>query len=102
MPNYLLAYHGGGGMAGTKAEQDKVMAAPISPIHLPQAAMVDAGNPIGGTSTIASNGSVSTGGGANPLTGYSVITANDMASAGDGEGLPRIDGGRQHRGLRDV
>ena len=81
MPNYLLAYHGGGGMPTTKAEQDKVMAAWGKWMGEIGAAMVDGGNPIGGTSTIASNGSVSTGDGANPLTGYSVITAQDMASA---------------------
>ena len=80
MPKYLLGYHGGG-MPGTPEEGAKVMAAWGAWMEKMGKAMVDAGNPIGSTKTIAANGSVSAGGGANPLTGYSVIEADNLDEA---------------------
>ena len=80
MPNYLLAYHGGG-MPATEAERAHVMEAWGKWIGGLGAAMIDAGNPVGKTSMIAGNGAVSQGGGANPVSGYSVIKAENMDEA---------------------
>ena len=80
MPKYLLGYHGGS-MPATPEEGEKVMAAWGSWIQDLGKAMVDAGNPTGPAKTIASNGTVSDGGGPNPLTGYSVIEAPNLDAA---------------------
>ena len=56
--------------------------------------MVDGGNPVGATSTIASDGSTSDGGGANPATGYSVIQADSLAAATElAKGCPVLTSG---------
>lgn len=80
MPKYLLGYHGGS-MPQTPEEGEKVMAAWNSWIGGLGSKMVDAGNPIGAAKSIASDGTVSDGGGANPLTGYSVIEAASLDDA---------------------
>jgi hypothetical protein len=80
MANYLLAYHGGG-MPETPEEQANVMKAWEAWFGSIGAGVVDGGNPIGQTKTIASNGRVSDGGGANPITGYSVIKADNFDAA---------------------
>ena len=80
MPKYLLGYHGGG-MPATPEEGAKVMAAWGAWIEKMGKAMVDVGNPIGATKTVAANGSISEGGGANPLSGYSVIEADNLDMA---------------------
>ncbi len=80
MPKYVLAYHGGGA-AESEAEQAKVMAAWEAWMGTLGDALLDPGNPIGHAKTIASDGSVTVGGGANPLTGYSLLSANDIDHA---------------------
>lgn len=80
MATYLLAYHGGG-MPETEEEQAQVMAAWGQWFGAVGAGMVDGGNPVGATRTIAPNGSVSDGGGANPVSGYSIIKADSMDAA---------------------
>jgi hypothetical protein len=80
MAKYLLVYHGGG-MAETPAEQEKVMAAWGTWYGQLGAAVADGGNPVGAAKTVASNGSVSDGGGANPATGYTLITADNLDAA---------------------
>lgn len=80
MPKYLLGYHGGG-MPETPEEGEKVMAAWTKWMGELGNKMVDPGNPIGASKMIASNRSVSDGGGANPLTGYSVIEAASLDEA---------------------
>ena len=44
-------------------------------------AVVDGGNPVGVSSTVNSDGSVSDNGGANPASGYSLIEAADLNDA---------------------
>lgn len=80
MPNYLLAYHGGG-MPETEEQRNKVLAAWGQWFGSLGAAIVDGGNPVAQTKTVAQNGSVSDGGGANPVSGYSVIKADNLDQA---------------------
>jgi len=81
MAHYLLAYHGGGGMAQDEAARNQVMAqwgkwfGDLGP------ALVDGGNPVMKAKTVSSKGSVSEGGGQNPVTGYSVIKADSLDAA---------------------
>jgi hypothetical protein len=78
---YLLAYHGGGGMAADQAARDKIMADWGKWFQDLGPALVDGGNPVMRTKTITSKGSVSEGGGQNPVSGYSLIKADDLDSA---------------------
>ena len=45
------------------------------------AAVIDGGNPVGMSSTVNSDGSVSDNGGANPASGYSLIEASSLDDA---------------------
>ena len=81
MATYLLAYHGGGGMAADQATRDKIMAEWGKWFQDLGPALVDGGNPVMRTKTITSKGSVSEGGGQNPVSGYSLIKADDLDSA---------------------
>ena len=80
MPKYVFAYHGGS-MPETEEEQAEVMATWGAWFESMGAAVVDAGNPIHETRTVASDGSSSDGGGANPLNGYSLLTADSIDAA---------------------
>ncbi len=80
MAKYLLSYHGGG-MPETEEEGARVMAAWGEWMGGLGDALADGGNPIGGTMTIATDGSTSAGGGANPVTGYSIISADGLDHA---------------------
>lgn len=81
MPKYVLAYHGGGSMPASESEQAAVMAEWGAWFGSLGDAVVDGGNPTGRTTTVASDGSTSDGGGANPLSGYSLINATDLDAA---------------------
>lgn len=80
MAKFVLAYHGGG-MPETEAEQAEVMAAWGAWFGGLGEAVLDGGNPIVMTKTVASNGSVSDGGGVNPLSGYSLVQADSIDAA---------------------
>jgi hypothetical protein len=83
MSKYAFAYHGGPGMASTEEEMAEIMAA-----------IVDGGAPVGQASTVASDGSVTDGGGANPITGYSIISADSLeAAVALAKGCPGLAGG---------
>jgi hypothetical protein len=93
MANYLLAYHGGK-MPETEAEQAVVMAAWGKWYGELGAAVVDGGNPVGQTRTIASSGATTDGGGANPVSGYSIIKADNLdAAVAMAKGCPVLAGG---------
>lgn len=79
MPNYVLAYTGGG-MPETEAEQQAEMAAWGEWYGRLGAAVVDGGNPFGAAATVASDGTVSQGG-RSGLTGYSIVAADDLEGA---------------------
>ena len=93
MAKYLLVYHGGGMPEGEEA-QAKVMAAWGTWFQNLGPALADGGNPTSQTKTIASDGSVSDGGGANPATGYSLIEADGLdAAVALAKGCPVLGGG---------
>jgi len=73
-------YKGGGGMAQTDAEREKVMAAWGQWFGSLGQAIVDGGNPFGASSSVGSDGSVESGA-STGLTGYSILKADDMAAA---------------------
>ena len=81
MAKFVLAYHGGGGMAETEEEQAKVMEDWGGWFASLGESVIDGGNPISHACTISADGSVADGGGANPLSGYSIIDAADLDDA---------------------
>ena len=100
MGKYLLAYRGGK-MAATDEERQAAMAAWGSWFGELGSAVVDAGNPFAGASSVASDGDVS-GGAPSALTGYSV-SERRQPGGGErhGEGMPDLRRRRQRRRLRD-
>jgi hypothetical protein len=80
MTAYLLAYHGGS-MAETPEAQEKVMNDWFAWFGAVGDAMKDPGMPVTEARTVASDGSVSSGGGANPVTGYSIVEAATLDAA---------------------
>src|SRR4029077_8280944 len=78
---YLLAFHGGGGMAPTPEGQAKIMAEWGAWFGQLAPALLDGGWPIAQTRTIAHNGAVQDGGGVNPVSGYSFIEAESIDAA---------------------
>ena len=93
MPKFLLVYHGGS-MPSTPEEGEKVMKAWTDWIGATGKAMIDVGNPVGMSKTVASDGSVSNGGGSNPTMGYSILEAADIDSAAKlCKGCPQLSAG---------
>jgi hypothetical protein len=93
MPNYLFVYHGGS-MPQSPEEQAKVMQAWGAWMGAIGPNLIDGGNPVGQTRTVAADGSVSDGGGANPASGYSVIKADSMdAAVQKAKGCPILQSG---------
>ncbi len=94
MSKYVFAYHGGG-MPESEEEGAKVMAAWESWFGSIGPSIADGGNPVGQSKTVASNGSVSDGGGANPITGYTLVNADNLDAAVElAKGCPILaDGG---------
>jgi len=93
MANYLLAYHGGG-MPETEKEQQRVMVAWGKWYEKIGNAIVDGGNPVGRTKTVARTGRITNGGGKNPITGYTIIKAKDLdAAARLSKGCPVLKSG---------
>ena len=74
MAKYLFVYHGGKRVTG-ETEMKKVMDAWGAWFGSMGTAVIDGGNPVGKSSTVRSDGSVSNDGGANPASGYSLIEA---------------------------
>jgi hypothetical protein len=94
VPNYLLAYHGGGAMEQDEAARNKIMAQWGKWFQDLGAALVDGGNPVMRARTISSKGSVSDGGGQNPVSGYSLIKADSLDAAVKlAQGCPVLVGG---------
>ena len=93
MANYMLAYTGGGAPDASPEELQKIMDAWMGWFGTLGESVVDAGNPFGPSSTIASDGSVSPGGAA-ALGGYSIISAESLDAATDkAKGCPILAGG---------
>ena len=80
MANFLLVYKGGSPPPASDEEGQKVMAAWMGWFGAMGDAVVDGGNPISGSKSVASNGAVSDGA-ASGLTGYSVLKADSLDAA---------------------
>ena len=92
MGKYVLTYKGGG-MGETEAEQQEAMTQWMNWFGSLGDSVVDGGNPFGPSSSVASNGAVSEGGGS-ALTGYSIISADSLSEAcGKAKGCPVLSSG---------
>jgi hypothetical protein len=92
MGKYVLAYKGGS-VPQSEAEQQAVMAAWTSWFGDLGPAVADGGNPFSASTSVASDGSVSEGGGAQ-LTGYSVLEAQSLQAATQlAKGCPVLEAG---------
>lgn len=80
MAKYLYVYHGGSAPANPD-DIKKVMDAWGAWFGGMGAAVIDGGNPVGKSSTVKSDGSLVSGGGANPASGYSLIEASSLDDA---------------------
>ena len=80
MAKYLFVYHGGR-KPESQEEIDQVMADWKNWFAAMGDQVADGGNPVGISSTVESDGSVSDHGGANPVSGYSMITADSIEAA---------------------
>ena len=80
MPKFVFAYHGGD-MPETEEEGQQVMAEWMAWFEQMGTAVIDGGNPVGLSSTVHPDGSVTADGGSNPLSGYSLIAADDLDAA---------------------
>ncbi len=93
MAKYLFVYHGGGPPSNPEDGQ-KVMAAWGAWFGSMGAAVIDAGAPVGKSSTIRADGSVAGDGGANPASGYSLIDAPSLEAAqAMAKGCPHLTSG---------
>ena len=80
MANYLFVYHGGS-MPETQEEGIKAMAEWQAWFGSIGESVVEGGNPVGLSSTVHPDGSVTNDGGSNPTSGYSLISASSMEQA---------------------
>jgi hypothetical protein len=80
MAKYLFVYHGGKNPE-SEAEVAEVLDAWGAWFGSMGTAVVDGGNPVGMSSTVNPDGSVTDNGGSNPATGYSLIEAPDLDDA---------------------
>jgi hypothetical protein len=94
MAKFLFIYHGGKNPEGEE-EYKKVMDAWGNWFESMGSAVIDGGNPVGVSSTVNADGSVSGDGGANPASGYSLVEATDVDDAiGKAKACPiLVDGG---------
>jgi hypothetical protein len=93
MPNYVLVYKGGGGMAQNEADRQQIMEAWGRWFGSLGEQMVDGGNPFGPSASVSSGGDVSNGAGS-ALTGYSIIKADTLQSAAQAaKGCPVLSAG---------
>ena len=93
MAKYLFVYHGGK-HPETEEETAKVLDAWGQWFEGMGAAVVDGGNPVGMSSTVNPDGSVTDNGGANPASGYSLIEASTLDDAvAKARGCPILEAG---------
>ena len=93
MAKYLYVYHGGKPPESKEAVKE-VMNAWGQWFGSLGSAVVDGGNPVGKSSTVQSNGSIATNGGANPASGYSLIEASNLDEAlAKAKGCPILSAG---------
>jgi hypothetical protein len=94
MAKYLFVYHGGGSAPASKDEMKAVMDAWGAWFGSLGAAVIDGGNPVGASSTVRSDGTLTGGGGANPASGYRLIEASSLEDAHQkAKGCPLLKAG---------
>ena len=92
MANFLLTYHGGGGMPETKEEQDQVLEAWNGWFGTLGDALVDGGNPISQARAVSPDGSVMDA--TSAPSGYTIIKADGIdAAVALAKGCPVLAGG---------
>jgi hypothetical protein len=93
MAKFVLVYTGGGGMAMSPEEQQKVMETWTGWFGTLGDAVIDSGNPFGAGASIAAGGSVQNSG-ASDLGGYSIIAADSLTDATEkAKGCPILEAG---------
>ena len=93
MAKYLFVYHGGK-HPETEAEVAAVMDAWGNWLGGMGAAVIDGGNPVGKSTTVNADGSVTGNGGANPVSGYGMFEASDKDDAiAKARGCPILEAG---------
>ena len=93
MAKYLYVYHGGSDPE-TEEEVAEVLDAWGNWLGSMGAAVIDGGNPVGRSSTVNPDGSVTDDGGANPASGYSLIESADFDDAlAKAKGCPILQAG---------
>lgn len=80
MAKYLFVYHGGS-HPRTEAEVKEVMDAWGAWLGSMGSDVIDGGNPVGKSTTVNADGSVTDNGGSNPVSGYGLFEARDLADA---------------------
>ena len=80
MAKYLFVYHGATAPTN-EVEIKKTMDAWGAWFGSMGKAVIDGGNPVGKSSTVHSNGSVTNDGGAYPVSGYTLIEAPSLSDA---------------------
>ena len=93
MAKYLFVYHGGS-MPETEEEQARIIQAWMDWLGGMGDDAVDPGNPVGMSSTVHPDKSVTNDGGANPASGYGIIQADDLDDAlAKAKGCPILEAG---------
>src|SRR5579859_78986 len=93
MASYVLVYKGGEGMAQDEAARAQIMDAWGRWFGGLGDKLVDGGNPFGPSTSIAPNGSVSSGA-SSALTGYSIIKGDNLQAATEAaKGCPVLSAG---------
>lgn len=93
MAKYLFVYHGGS-HPETDADMAAVMDAWGQWMGGMGAAVVDGGNPVGMSTTVNPDGSVTDNGGSNPASGYGLFEASSLADAiAKAKGCPILGAG---------
>ncbi len=93
MANYLLTYHGEGGMPTSAEETEKIMAVWTAWFTKLGAAVVDGGNPASRAKAISPDGSVMDA--TSSPTGYSIIKADTLDHAVElAKGCPVLAAGQ--------
>ncbi|TDR18456.1 YciI family protein [Marinicella litoralis] len=80
MTNYLFIYHGGQHPENPE-DMESVFKAWNTWLEGLGDSVVDAGNPVGQSTTVNSDGSVDNHGGSNPAAGYGIFKADSLATA---------------------
>ncbi len=92
MAKFVLIYSGGGPMPQSEVEREAVMAAWTGWFGGLGSAVVDAGNPFGGSSTVTSGGAAD--GTSSGVNGYSILDAEDLSAAVEmAKGCPMLFAG---------